>query len=85
MQLYKQEPILQVHTAIQQFMTIIKSYRSFVNFEADALRLKQSDTVNFENINDSCKIQMDNLIAALKNDNEWALSGKNYLSILFIN
>ncbi len=74
--LFKQKSDLEINTAVQRFMSIIKNFKRPTNFKLELHRLNANTLINSENVTESCLIQMKNLIDGLKNSSEWALSGR---------
>lgn len=78
------QPTFDLHSAIQQYMTNLKNANRLSHFKAQAMQFNRrsfdgfelEENSSFDNISHGCSVSINRLLIGLKNESEWALTGK---------
>lgn len=73
-----------LHSAIQQYITNLKNANRLSHFKAEAMQFNRRSFVglqleegsSFENISQGCAVNINRLVDGLRNESEWAFTGK---------
>lgn len=83
-----------LHSAIQQYITNLKNANRLSHFKAEAMQFNRRSFVglqleegsSFENISQGCAVNINRLVDGLRNESEWAFTGKTvHLKGYFLN